>query len=299
MKENSVTMFFAKLKGNKGEHKIVFNNKDDLEKLDFFNAPEIPSECAIKFDAEKNLEADEWFYIELDEKHKVMLEPYCKSISSSFDLRTITAEDYPRVETLYKVTRNEEGKFFIVFLKITKAYYIISKSSLMYRKYPDISTRENVIDLPIRQDAYFDGEKRIYFKKFFTIRSMFNNVDDYYREATKEEVKAIKASNMFDIDNGFKIKIRNLKHIAMIFDDDSISLNDISIQNKLKAYVEKYKGHEITIDSDGKFKIKNNAELAIVLKALRGHYYVSEITNEKMEATSASKLEGYAGDEDE
>lgn len=299
MKDNVTTILLAKTRGKKGEHKIIFSSKDDLDKVDFFDVPDIAGDKTIEFDAEKKLESDEWFYVELDDEHKPMVKPYSKNISTSSDLNPITADDYSNVEVIYKISGSSENEseHFIVFQKVTKAYYIVSKRFITFGDHPEIHSQQNMIDFSGRQDAYFDGYSRLYFRSFSTIKSMFDGIEDYYRKATDDEVRKIKGSSLITISEDFTIGVRNLKRIAAILSDDKIKLDDSSFQSDLKAYIEKFEELEIVVGDDGKFELKSDRELGIFLTAALGRYYISEVTGEKMEATSASRLKNSGSDE--
>jgi hypothetical protein len=290
--EEIKTQLFARIACKNDKHKIIFTSKNDIEKTGFFNVPDIEMDKTIEFNAEnaRNLEEDEWFFIELDDEHKSMIQPYVSSAASTADLNPITADDYMAVEAIYKVIKGESNTIEIIFQKITKTNKIVSKRFLLFGDHPEIQEQKNSIEFSTRQDAYFDGHNKIYFKKFSSIRSLFEGIEDYYREATDKEVKQIRNSKLLEISDGIKIGIRNRKKIATLLNDDSIKLDDKSFQDKLRKCASKYSEAGFKIDGNGKFIITNDRELGIFLSLAGGRFYTSEMTGDKMEAHEVSKL---------
>jgi len=282
------TQLFAKLKGKKGENKIVFTDNENIQKLLFFSLDSIQEDKAIEFDTERKIESDEWFYIQIDEKHQDMIAPFKNCSQNTADINPILASDYSEVEALFKIN-NEKEKYEILFQKITSSNRIESKRFLLLGDHPEIVEQKNSIDFSGRIDAYYDGENKIYFKNFSTIRSLFDGIEDYYREATDEEVQKIIQNEMLDFRKNVKVGIRNRKRIAAILTDQNINLDDKKFQNKIRKYAEKYP--EIRLENiKGKYIIKNDKDLEMFLALVSGRYYTSELTGEKMEAKEVEKL---------
>lgn len=285
---------FAKIACKNDKHKIVFTSKEDIEKIAFFDVPDIDMDKTLEFSTENegNIEEDEWFFIELDEEHKNMLLPYTENVNNTADMNPITAEDYMSVEAIYKIINDEQKTIRIVFQKIMKSSKIENKHFLSFGEHPEICEQKNSIEIANRQDAYFNGYNRIYFKKFSSIRSFFDGIEDYYREATNDEVQKIKKCELIEICNDIKIGIRNLKKIATILNDENIKLDDKAFQNKLKDYADKYPEAGLKLNNNGKFDISNDKELGAFLSLASGRYYTSEMTGDKMEAHTTKKLKG-------
>jgi len=283
------TQLFAKLKGKKGGNKIVFTDKEDIQKLSFFFPPIIQEDKAIEFDAERKIENDEWFYINIDEKHQNMIDPFTNCSQNTADINQILAADYSEVEALFKVN-NENDKYEIIFQKITSSNRIESKRFLKLGDHPEIVEQKYSIDFSGRIDAYYDGEDKIYFRNFSTIRSLFIGIEDYYREATDEEVLKIKQNEMLNFYENFKIGIRNRKRIAAILTEPDINLEDKNFQNKIRKYAKNYPEIHLKINTEKKYIINNDKDLEIFLALVSGRYYTSELTGEKMEAKETVKL---------
>jgi len=289
------TQLFAKLKGKKGENKIIFTDEENLQKISFFSIPQIQDDKIIEFEAEKRIENDEWFYIIMNDEHREMITPYTNCSQNTADINTVLANDYLNIETIFRIdTENEEQK--IIFQKITNSNRIKSKTFLSFGDHPEVIEQGRSIDFSNRIDAYFDGKNKIYFRNFSTIRSLFNGIEEYYKEATDDEVQKIIQNEMLQYAKDVNVGIRNRKRIAAILADENIKLNDSDFQNKIKQYANKYQEIPLTTNEDGKYIINNDKDLGTFLALVSGRYYTSEITGEKMEAKETTKLTNYTAD---
>ncbi|MDR0580340.1 MAG: hypothetical protein LBG21_07050 [Campylobacteraceae bacterium] len=285
------TQLFVKLKGRRGENKVVFTDDENIQKVSFFALPIILPDKIIQFDAERKIEYDEWFYIEIDNEHSTMMDTFVNCSQNTADINTILADDYSKVETIFKIETTEDEKHQIIFQKITNANRIESKTLLLFvGDHPEIVKQDKSIDFSDRVDAYFDGENKIYFRNFSTIRSLFEGIEDYYREATDDEVQRITQNIMLQVNEGINVGVRNRKKIATILSDENIKLDDVNFQNKIREYAKKYPEISIETTQDGKYIINDNKDLEIFLALVGGRYYTSEITGEKMEAKAIEKL---------
>ncbi|GHV07108.1 hypothetical protein AGMMS50229_13240 [Campylobacterota bacterium] len=280
---------FAKLKGKRGENKIVFTDKENLRKVDFFAIPEISEDKILQFDSERKIEDDEWFYIELDDEHREMVKPFANCSQNTADMNPVLANDYLSIEAVFKIHTEEEIRR-IIFQKITSSSRIESKTFLSFGDHPEITEQKNSIIFSNKVDAYFDGRNKIYFRSFSTIRSLFNGIEDYYNEATDEEVQKITQNPMLKFAESIKIGVRNRKRIAAILADNNIRLDDMDFQNQVREYARRYPEIQLETNDDGKFIIDNDKHLESFLALVSGRYYISEITGEKMEAKATEKL---------
>ena len=148
---------------------------------------------------------------------------------------------------------------------------------------------ENGIELKCENDAYFDGNDKLYFKNFRTIRSLFKGIDDYYRIASQTEVDEFKEFNLVNFVSDFKIKTNNLKMLAVLKDYD-IDLDDIAVKSTLLRTYSQYPSQEFELDDNQNFIIDSNKKLTCLLKLALGRLYTNPITHHKMEANHAKKL---------
>lgn len=260
-------------------------NSDDISEL---VAPTIEPDNSIKFDPEAQLEHEDWFYIEIDDIHMSMVKEYGDKFLSTVSLNDVTEEEFTKIDLIFRKVENDG----LVFQKITKSKRMVDKSILKWipniRK-PERTIIENGIELKSEIDAYFDGNDRLYFKNFRTIRSLFKGIDDYYRIASQAEVDEFKEFNLVCFVKEFKIKTNNLKMLAVL-KDYGIDLNDVAVKSTLLRTYSQYPRQEFDLDQNNIFQIDSNKKLTSFLKLALGRLYTNPITHDKMEANYAKKL---------
>ena len=266
----------------------TYRKLDNSEDISELVAPTIEPDNSIKFDPEAQLEHEEWFYIEIDDDHKSMVKEYEDKFSNTAGLNDVTKEEFSRIDLIFRKVENDG----LVFQKITKSKRMVDKSILKWipniRK-PERTIIENGIELKSEIDAYFDGNDRLYFKNFRTIRSLFKGIDDYYRIASQAEVDEFKEFNLVCFVKEFKIKTNNLKMLAVL-KDYGIDLNDVAVKSTLLRTYSQYPRQEFDLDQNNIFQIDSNKKLTSFLKLALGRLYTNPITHDKMEANYAKKL---------
>ncbi|MDU2538169.1 hypothetical protein QM962_06240 [Streptococcus hohhotensis] len=261
------------------------DNSDDISEL---VAPMIEPDNIIKFDPEAQLEHEDWFYIEIDDIHMPMVKEYGDKFLSTVSLNDVTEEEFTKIDLIFRKVENDG----LVFQKITKSKRMVDKSILKWIPNigkPERTIIENGIELKSAIDAYFDGNDRLYFKNFRTIRSLFKGIDDYYRIASQAEVDEFKQFNLVSFVSDFEIKTNNLKMLAVL-KDYGIDLNDIGVKRTLLRSYSQYPNQEFELDENQNFIIDSNRKLTCLLKLALGRLYTNPITHHKMEANHAKKL---------
>ncbi|WP_269796171.1 hypothetical protein [Streptococcus sp. SM3] len=261
------------------------DNSDDISEL---VAPTIEPDNIIKFDPEAQLEHEDWFYIEIDDIHMSMVTEYGDKFLSTVSLNDVTEEEFTKIDLIFRKVENDG----LVFQKITKSKRMVDKSILKWIPNigkPERTIIENGIELKSVIDAYFDGNDRLYFKNFRTIRSLFKGIDDYYRIASQAEVDEFKQFNLVSFVSDFEIKTNNLKMLAVL-KDYGIDLNDIGVKKTLLRSYSQYPNQEFELDENQNFIIDSNRKLTCLLKLALGRLYTNPITHHKMEANHAKKL---------
>lgn len=261
------------------------DNTDDISEL---VAPEIAPENSREFNPEIKLEHEDWFYIEIDDDHRTMISEYSDQFSNTVSLNDVDESEFSKIDLIFQKCENDD----LVFQKITKSKRMVEKSIL--RWIPNIGKSErtiieNGIELKSEIDAYFDGNDKLYFKNFRTIRSLFKGIDDYYRIASQEEVDEFKKFNLVSFVSDFKIKTNNLKMLAVLKDYE-IDLDDITVKNTFLRTYNQYPSQDFELDDNQNFIIDSNRKLTSFLKLALGRLYTNPITKDKMEANYAKKL---------
>ncbi|ORO81099.1 hypothetical protein [Streptococcus oralis] len=257
------------------------DNTDDISEL---VAPKIDPENSREFDPEIKLEHEEWFYIEIDDEHMSMIKEYEDKFLNTAGLNDVNEEEFSKIDLIFRKVDNDG----LVFQKITQSKRLVDKSILKWRyRRAERTIIEKGIELKSENDAYFDGNNKLYFRSFRTIRSLFKGIDDYYRIASQAEVDELKRIDLVSFSD-FEIKSNNLKMVA-ILKDDEIDLSKTSIISTLLKSYEQYPEQDFKV-SEGKFIIDTNKRLTSFLKLALGRLYTNPITSHQMEASSARRL---------
>lgn len=271
-------MFLVKV----GQIYRKLDNTDDISEL---IAPEIDTENSIEFNPELRLETDDWFYIIIDDEHMSMIKEYEDKFLNTAGLNDVNEAEFSKIDLIFRKVDNDG----LVFQKITQSKRLVDKSILKLRhRKAERTIIENGIELKSENDAYFDGNNKLYFRSFRTIHSLFKGIDDYYRIASLAEVDEFKEFNLVSFVSDFKIKTNNLKMLA-ILKDDEIDLSNTSIISNLLTSYEQYPEQDFKV-SEGKFIIDTNKQLTSFLKLALGRLYTNPITKHQMEASSARRL---------
>ena len=258
------------------------DNTDDISEL---VAPEIDPENSIEFNPELRLETDDWFYIEIDDEHMSMIKEYEDKFLNTAGLNDVNEAEFSKIDLIFRKVDNDG----LVFQKITQSKRLVDKSILKWRyRRAERTIIEKGIELKSENDAYFDGNNKLYFRSFRTIHSLFKGIDDYYRIASLAEVDEFKEFNLVSFVSDFKIKTNNLKMLA-ILKDDKIDLSNTTIISTLLTSYEQYPEQDFKV-LEGKFIIDTNKQLTSFLKLALGRLYTNPITKHKMEASSARRL---------
>ena len=272
-------MFLVKV----GQIYRKLENSEDISEL---VAPEIDPENSREFDPEIKLEHDEWFYVEIDDSHMSMVKEYEDKFLNTVGLNDVNEAEFSKIDLIFRKVKNDG----LVFQKITQSKRLVDKSILKLRhRRAERTIIENGIELKSENDAYFDGNDKLYFKNFRTISSLFKGLDDYYRIASQAEVDEFKEFNLVRFVKEFKIKTNNLKMLAVL-KDYGIDLNDITVKSTLLRTYSQYPNQEFELDDNQNFIIDSNRKLTCLLKLALGRLYTNPITHHKMEANHAKKL---------
>lgn len=282
-------MFLAKLRGRRGEHQIIMQ-EEELSAISFYKEPNILE--VTKYDPEKTIEINEWFYVEMSEAQmSELMGDYLEAIDNSSDLNHVRTDDYEKIEGVYKTL--EHGQ--IIFTKITKSYKVRNRRFLKFHDTEDaqLETQENSIIFTGAPDAYFDGEKKLYFKKYETIRPLFPGIEQYFREATKDEIEKFLNNSFLDVDQNITpetVGQRAAKKIASILDDSDVDIDTEIGRQKVLQYAENYPEASVEISEISKLVVKDNKGLGAVLNLLSSKYYTSELTGKKMQSFGSTSI---------
>jgi len=264
----------------------------DVEEV--FKFPTIGKER--KFETDYSLDSDEWFFIELNKKEKEsMIGGYLSVLSSSVDFNTITPKQYDRLIALYLIKEKSEGVQDIIFNRIFDRYCIQSKILFSFDvSGPKINKVVNAVEFNHSVDAFWnDANKKLYFRKYSTIKPLFLGIEKYYRSATKDEVSIFLKNDFFSVSDDFpatKLGERALHNIAAILDSNEIDFSDSDVRKSYVNYANDFEAFDVHIE-DGKFKVEKPTDLTKILSVLQERLYISPVTKQKRVASNTSPID--------
>jgi len=282
----------------KDKETIIFKDwEEDLTKyknnLNLGEFESFSEEKIFKFDVNYRLDNDEIFYIELDDNDIIeMIDPFLKVIKSTWDFNPIIENEYKKIISLCFIEK-KENLYNIFFSRVYPRNYIMKKTLLWFwDNWPIISEENNKIDFSSLSDAFWDSKnKKLFFKKYETIKPIFKWIEKFYRSASEEEIDNFLEKDFFSINDDFdkkKMWERLYKNIADIIDNRDIDFSNIETRTQYNKYAKEFLWDNVSINDDWKFEIKKNKDLTNIVKLLQWHYYLDYITEEKKE-TNYSK----------
>ncbi|MGH2327079.1 hypothetical protein ACRCD5_01880 [Campylobacter taeniopygiae] len=236
--------------------------------------------------AQYKLEDEEIFFIAIkDEEIKL----YLDNIKNTSNCINITSKAIKDLETIY-FFQNKSDKIELFIQRITPSMRI--EKNFLKMDFDKAHIERNQITIPILNytHIYWSQEnKKIYFKKFSDLESVFSNFSHYYREANEKDIekfKDVKSYPFLDIkDLDFnKTTKTKLKTLALIIDElDKIKYN----LDDYKEYAKKYKPNFI---KDDKFQIKNFNNIDDLSDIIFRKIYTTEAGEQEIRKTNSYKV---------
>ncbi len=281
-----------------GSFRTVFNsdNKGFTSIESSYHTPTFTDEIIFKFDPEKKLENDEWFYVEPSEEQMIkMIDPYISTITNIDSLNPITKNDYQNIRAICLIEKevvNDNGlencQERLIISRVYPRFYTIARKILKWNDGPQFEEQSSSVYFSGYIDAYWIAGK-LYFKSYLNIKPIFDGLEDFYRLATEDEKNEFLQKDFFKCeDTNIVIKQRNLRKIASVI--NNINWSEPLTRQKYIKYAEKYPNIGVQITADGKLKIESNQDVTKILSVLEERIYTTPITGEEREAHSISKL---------
>lgn len=269
---------FAKSKNSNNHYKIsgVENISELFPDIDLTNAQPFTATY------NPNEEEQEILYIELTEEDVAIVRPYMEAISSSGDINIIPLNAYKNIHVVY-TGREENNNITIKFQRIWNKYYFRKGwYSLWVNNEPTIHNNTSLITLTGNTDAYWDGAtNRLYFKSFRIAKTIFPELEKFYREATSQEVHTFSSHPLISVPENLKFKPRALRKIALMIDTHSLDNKNIS---DLQAYAQEYNQSFPEVENN-KIKISSGQDIELLYKLTNELFYTT--SNNQKRATNS------------
>ncbi|MBZ7944992.1 hypothetical protein H2259_02920 [Campylobacter sp. RM10532] len=260
--------------------------KESMEGIWEFDITKYKEVNFMQNHAQYKLEDEEIFFIVIKDEE---IELYLDNIKNTSNCINITNKAIKDLETIY-FFQNKSDKIELFIQRITPSMRI--EKNFLKMDFNKARIERNQITIPILNytHIYWSQEnKKIYFKKFSDLESVFSNFSHYYREANEKDIekfKDVKSYPFLDIkDLDFnKTTKTKLKTLALIIDElDKIKDN----LDDYKEYAKKYKPNFI---KDDKFQIKDFNNIDDLSDIIFRKIYTTEAGEQEIRKTNSYKV---------
>ena len=208
----------------------------------------------------------------------------------------VNTADFPQL----KKDQATDLKFICIIQGQYRLYQRVISSHIVKKKWMKVSDEfaivegEKIILLNDVPDAIHDTvSDELYFADFAILKTFFSKIEELYREATDEEVKAflqnevIKAVPEFSSE---KVSKPNRQRIALA-QEKLTAYTKQNVEQLLQEFPEYVEDVKI---KDGAFEVKNDNDLKMAIFCIEERFYTTAISKEKRLANSIMKLKAGA-----
>lgn len=269
----------AKLRGNDGTFRKVLSNETIYIDIPLFDD-------SRTYNDEIKLRDNEWFKIDSFTKKPyaplLIREPFNAAAWSQ-----IGRNDYEKIDYIVSVQDNSN---LFIFQNITSSFVYKRQRFISMDEQPSLLNKDHLIIIHENPDAYYIKDiDCLYFQRLSKITSVFQGINELYKEATNDEVEQLLKLDILNVSADFtknKVKTANRRRIREAMD----KYNQFSEMQKeaLPAYFTKYCPNINIIDSQ--ISIEDEKTLTMFLNGLNQRYYTTEISNEKRLALSVDNI---------
>jgi hypothetical protein len=251
-----------------------------------FKSVKIDTNSWVEYNPDHNLDEDAWFKIEQFSQQAYCIDLLMEEFNST-DLDNITREQFSKITYLCAV---QDEDFY--FQKITPSLFV-RKKFIAFGEIAKIEQNDTRLVINSQPDAvYFKTLDTLIFRNLPSISSIFNGIDQLYKEATNEEVESLLNQPFIELGNNYdknKVSKPNRKRIALAaFTLAGLSEED---KNKLPSYIKDYCGQTLTFnDEEKKFQISSDNDLKMLLYGIEQRFYTTPFGHEKRLANSVQPI---------
>lgn len=230
------------------------------------------------------LEEEEWFYVSEASNQEYALDIFHKNYAS-VDFDSLDSNDFAKIDFVFTEIN---GDLFIQ--NISKSKLVSQKHIIRFGEKFEYHNDCNDIVINKLPDAIYRKETDVlYFRKLESITSIFNGIDQLYKEATKDETEQFLSSDFITLKEGYSssdVKTANRKRIALA----QKILSELNEPDKksIFLYIEEYCPHLKT--SEKTFQVGTEDELKILLFGIEQRFYTTPVGREQRIANSVISL---------
>jgi len=271
----------AKIKGlrKKPFFKLLSNQR-------LFDAIAVNLAGCIPYKPDHNLDEDSWFKLEQFSQKTYCID-FLKNDFDSKDYDDLQKTQFNKIVYMFSV---QGGDFY--FQKISPSFFIRRKT-IVFGEVAEVEEGVNRLVINTTPDAvYFKASDTLIFRNLATISSIFEGIDELYKEATKAEVAQFLGEPFIELAgeyNADKVSKPNRKRISLAM----ATLAAMSDEDKtgVHSYIENYCEQKLKFNKqDSKFEISTDDELKLLLYGIEQRFYTTPFGHEKRLANSVVSL---------
>lgn len=184
-----------------------------LSDTTLYTALDLGSVSTVVYNADHNLDEDAWFKVDQFSKTGFFLEELSDNIDAK-DYDDLGREKFADISYLMCVQGED-----VYFQKITPSSYIQRKMIQFGEAAQLVETANRIVVKATPDAAYVRSKDILVFKDLATISSIFNGIDQLYKEATDAEVKDFLSSDFIKIKGDYShnsVSKPNRKRLALV-----------------------------------------------------------------------------------
>lgn len=256
-----------------GLHKVLSTNDEIFSQQDLTSL--------LVYSPSTILDENEWFFIDQFSTAGYENDFVTKaSPINTTTLNQLSVDDFGKIK--YLCYEHETKKFF---QKLSPSQ-LISKRWFSVSDAPVLENNKKIISFSSIPDAIYDSTlDQLYFRDISKIKTIFNGIEELYREATQEEVTIFLQQDFISLSENYSavnVKVQNRKRIAIA--TDRIAHYTPEQQQQIFNYIHEYCPN--VMFNEGRFIISSEDDLKHVLFGIDERYYTTIQSNEKRLANS-------------
>lgn len=230
------------------------------------------------------LDDDEWFEHANFSDKIYCLPLLCQSSFSSVNYNAITKADFGKIIFLC----GYQNQYYF-FQRVTPSRQVKQKK-IVFGDLCEYEEDSASITLNNYADAIYNQlTNKLCFRKLRDISTIFDGIDELYREATKDEVRTFLDHNFIELANGFNsnnVKTNNRKRITQ-----ALEILDRFSENEKQTVFKYIKDYCLELENkNNKFVIRDEEMLKKLLFGIEQRYYTTPVGKERRLANSVIAL---------
>lgn len=257
-----------------------------LSDVTLFENIDLGSISPVEYNSDHNLDEDSWFRVDNFSDKDFFIEVLSKEIDSK-DYDDLTRNKFSDISCLLAVQGED-----VYFQKVTPASFIRRKM-ISFGESATIEADYDKIVVKEKPDAIFlRGENALLFRDIASVSSIFEGIDQLYRESTDAEVVEFLKSEFIETKNSYdysSVSKPNRKRLALV--TQTMKNMPQAQRENLVDYIKEYCKDGVSIAKDGKkFEISTDNQLKLVLYGIEERFYTTQHSQQKRLANSVQTI---------